>query len=154
MKKANINASTSPSRGAVHPNISPGESGFERGIVASYLPDHSLGCDSPARAISSVEVVAAEPSINPAIRGIDGEAVFSSISSSFRRCSAATNWMVETRANLVGSCDEDPEVPLVCSGDPSDALAEGPSIRRCRVFPIICPVGIWLSVSSESKSDS
>ena len=137
VRKTNSSASTSPSRGAVHPSISPGESGFERGIVASYFPDHSIGWDSPGSVISSIGVVAAGPSINLAIRGIAGAAVLSCVRSSFRFCSAATNWMVETRANRVGSCEEGPAVLLACSVDPS----EGPSIRRCRIFPMICPVG-------------
>lgn len=38
-----ISASTSSSRGAVQPKISPGDKGLERGIVAWYLPFENPG---------------------------------------------------------------------------------------------------------------
>lgn len=38
-----ISASTSFNRGAVHPRISPGERGFDRGMVVSYFPLENVG---------------------------------------------------------------------------------------------------------------
>src|SRR5712672_2577723 len=44
---SHMSASTSPRGGAVQPKISPGDRGFDRGIVASYRPVQSLGGSWP-----------------------------------------------------------------------------------------------------------
>ena len=145
-----MSASTLPSRGAVHPRISPGDRGLDRGMVASYLPAQSLGTLIPTADLS-------DPSSGlPSPRGPNGGAPeYSVFRSSFSCWSAATNWMVETSARRVGS--------VGCSwvGPSSDSpcllatdAAGGPSIRRCRGRPMLAPAGISRSASSESNSVS
>jgi hypothetical protein len=93
-------ASTLLNRGAVHPSNSPGESGLDRGMVTSYLPVQTFGC---MRDCTS-SVVDVELSCKKPIGiWLELEPLHSTTRSSFSRCKAATNWMVDTNASRVGS---------------------------------------------------
>jgi hypothetical protein len=93
-------ASTLLNRGAVHPSNSPGESGLDLGMVTSYLPVQTFGCVRDcASSVVDVELSCKKPI------GIwlKLEPLHSTTRSSFNRCKAATNWMVDTNASRVGS---------------------------------------------------
>lgn len=84
-----MSASTPFKCGAVQPRISPGDSGLDCGIVASYLADHNLGLLAWASTeFGSVEEF--EASISPAGAGTPGSSK-SDVKSSFSRDRAATN---------------------------------------------------------------
>lgn len=131
----------------MHPRISPGESGFERGIVASYLPVQSFGRETARSSPTLPESSRRPPPVEPGS---------SAVRSSFNRASAATNWIVDTSARRVGSEDDDVafgEVSLSAEAS-ADVSACEPSIRRCCPGPMGLPAGIWLASSSESRRAS
>ena len=84
-----MSASTSFRGGAVQPRISPGESGLDWGMVASYFVVQNFGLvGRVSKASRGVEGVV--PSIRPAGPGIPGSRK-SDVKSSFSRDKAATN---------------------------------------------------------------
>lgn len=115
----------------MQPKISPGESGFERGIITSYLPVRRL--EVPSDSESGVSLFSL-----PKTR------------SSLSFCNAETNWIVETNASRVGSCGHSRAYPYFGTSLVDDEAW----IRRYCVFPIFWPAGISTSVSSESISCS
>lgn len=132
--KTYIKASTSCNTGAVQPRISPGDKGFERGIVGQYAPDQSLeGCDGGFLIETS---------------GLLFSDSNSTERSSFKRYRAATNWIVETNASRVGS------LRLITATGVDDPFSGRPSIRKWRLAPILEPAEICLRSSSADNNSS
>lgn len=116
----------------MHPRISPGDNGLERGTDASYDPDQIFG-----------EVVDCDTRSFSLLTSLDRL--------SFKCCSAATNCMVDTSANRVGCrC-------CCVSGDMGSllfSLSGVLPIRRCLPGPIFVPAGICRRLCSSAISCS